>query len=145
MKNVRVQNPMFRFALTLNPNLHWGLCSIVSLNPNPEHCVRFGFEHCSQCSEPDRGQSRCHGHSVCFTSLTNPIFQNYVIHNAFLTTDHDSKKKNTVPFQIVRHVTGHRPPWRRWNWCVVMGHIVLGRLWQSIRWELKLEVCPAEI
>ena len=25
--------------------------------PNPEHYVRFGFEHCSQCSEPDRGQS----------------------------------------------------------------------------------------
>ena len=26
--------------------------------PNPEHYVRFRFEHCSQCSEPDRGQSR---------------------------------------------------------------------------------------
>ena len=31
---------------------------MISLNPNPEHCVRFRFEHCSQCSEPDRGQSR---------------------------------------------------------------------------------------
>ena len=27
--------------------------------PNPEHYVRFGFKHCSQCSEPDRGQSTC--------------------------------------------------------------------------------------
>ena len=25
--------------------------------PNPKQYVRFGFEHCSQCSEPDRGQS----------------------------------------------------------------------------------------
>ena len=25
------------------------------------------------------------------------------------------------------------------NWCVVTSHIVLGRLWQSIRWELKAE------
>ena len=25
--------------------------------PNTEHYVQFGFEHCSQCSEPDRGQS----------------------------------------------------------------------------------------
>ena len=25
--------------------------------PNHEHYVQFRFEHCSQCSEPDRGQS----------------------------------------------------------------------------------------
>ena len=48
---------MFGFVLTQNPNLHWGSCSTFLLNPNPEHSVQFGFEHCSQCSEPDRGQS----------------------------------------------------------------------------------------
>jgi hypothetical protein len=31
---------------------------MVWLNPNPEHQVRFGFEHCSECSEPDPGQSK---------------------------------------------------------------------------------------
>ena len=25
--------------------------------------------------------------------------------------------QTTVPFRIVRRVTGHRPPWRRQNWC----------------------------
>jgi hypothetical protein len=25
--------------------------------PNLEHCVRFMFEHCLKCSEPDPGQS----------------------------------------------------------------------------------------
>jgi hypothetical protein len=61
-ENVRVRNPVFGFALALNLNLHSGSCLVVWLNTNPEHYVRFGFEHCSQCSEPDRGQSN---HQLC--------------------------------------------------------------------------------
>jgi hypothetical protein len=50
--NVRVHSdrepePLFRFRFD-------GLTE-----PNLEHWVRFGFEHCSECSEPDRGQSTC--------------------------------------------------------------------------------------
>ena len=32
--------------------------------PNPEHYVQFGFEHCSQCSEPDCGQSSAERPSI---------------------------------------------------------------------------------
>ena len=49
--NVRVHSdrepePLFRFRFD-------GLTE-----PNLEHVFGFGFEHCSECSEPDRGQSR---------------------------------------------------------------------------------------
>ena len=48
--NVRVHSepepePPFRFVFD------------ALVEPNPEHNVRFGFEHCLQCLEPDRGQS----------------------------------------------------------------------------------------
>ena len=56
-KKGSVQNLMFRFTLTPNPNLHWGSCSTIWLNQNLKHYVRFGFEHCYKCSEPNRGQS----------------------------------------------------------------------------------------
>jgi hypothetical protein len=51
--------PLFRFGFD-------GLAE-----PNPEHNVRFRFEHCSRGSEPDRGQSSVYEHPLTETYITN--------------------------------------------------------------------------
>ena len=52
-----VRNPMFRFTQTQNLNLHSGSGSTVWLNQTLNIRFGFRFEHCSEGSEPDRGQS----------------------------------------------------------------------------------------
>ena len=57
IKKCSVQNLMFRFALTVNLNLYSGSGSTIQSNWTLNNQFRFGFKHCSQCSEPDHSQS----------------------------------------------------------------------------------------
>ena len=66
-KNVRVRSGT-------EPEPPFGFMFGGFAEPNPEHYVWFGFEHCSQCSEPDRGQSNGdqHGHQFLLVPPRQP-------------------------------------------------------------------------
>ena len=74
--------------------------------PNPEHYVQFGFEHCSQCSEPDRGQSTSHSSArlsedfiMSFAGLIGPFGNPDISLYYSLTRDRPSKRKRPCEYK----------------------------------------------
>ena len=76
---------MFGFTLTMNLNLYSGSGSRVWLNRTSNIVFGFGFEHCSECSEPDRGQSNSRVVIRALLSLSSlPSVYRLFHHAAFL-------------------------------------------------------------